>query len=307
MLCGILLVLLLVPQAGNDQTQETIAPGRWTGCWDVEWGKWQPPIPEDDTLLYRPPPRVQLTDAPSPYPRDGSYHAQPAPGSLPTPHSVTQWAPLAGDSIRVQWSSGGLYGTLGRFAGRGDTLRGEIRTFADRSGAQRHGADAFLVQVSCSAPPDVPASTAARGLWFVPLESGDTVHVGRLLPKELIGEAGDVSYRIAGTPTGFFDGAREVRAQLTRGGAVADVRLIYPNDVSFDSLVAAFRDTLGSSDPDQPPERARVVTVTRTTSLDMRHSDDGTWVQIGMPGTDYGVAPEHVQVRRADSTGGTQR
>jgi len=270
----------------------------------VEWGEWQPPIPEDDTLLYRPPPRVQLTDAPAGLPVEGSYHAQPAPGSLPTPHSVSDWTPVAEDSLRIQWSQGGLHGTGGRFAGRGDTLKGRLRTITDMKGHQRYRAEASLMRVSCSAPPDVPASTAARGLWFVPLESGDTVHVGRLLPKELIGEAGDVSYRIAGTPTGFFEGAREIRVQLTRGGAVADVRLIYPSDASFDSLVAAYRDTLEPSHPDQPPDRARVVTVTRTTSLEMRHSDDGTWVQIGMPGADWGVAPEHVEVRRGDSTGG---
>ncbi|MDP2497279.1 MAG: hypothetical protein Q8W44_04715 [Candidatus Palauibacterales bacterium] len=273
----------------------------------MEWGEWTPPIPQDDTLLYRPPPRVQLTDNLSGRPVAGSYHAQPAPGSLATPHSVSDWTPVSVDSLWIQWSSGGLHGTLGYFTGRGDTLRGELHTLTDRGGAQRYRTDASLVRISCSTAPAVPASAAGRGLWYVPLEGGDTVHLGRLLPNELIAEAGDVSYRIAGTPTGFFAEAREIRVQLTRGGAVADVRLIYPNDMSFDSLVAAFRDTLGASDPDQPPERARVVTLTSTTSLDMRRSDDGIWVQIGMPGADYGVGPEHVRELRDDTAGADLR
>ncbi len=305
-LAVVLALIVLPPGAG--QAQETPAPERWTGCWDVETGEWRPPLPEDDTLIYRPPPRVQLTDAPSPIPRDGSYHAQPAPGSLPTPHSVSQWAPLSGDSIRVQWSSGGLHGTLGRFAGRGDTLRGEIRTFADRSGAQRYGAEASLVRVSCTAPPEVPASAAGPGLWFVPLEGGDTIHLGRLLPAELIERPGEVAYRIAGTPTGIFAGARDLRAQLTRGGAVADVRFTYPEDASLDSIVAAFSDTLGSPLPrGQRAGRTRVLWFSRTNTLTLRRSGDETWLFLGRPGADYGVAPEHVREPRDDSTGGLPR
>lgn len=299
------LVLALLPAVADAQAAP--APEQWTGCWEVEWGEWSPPIPEDDTLHYRPPPRVQLTDALSPFPGDGRYHAQPAPGSLPTPHSVSQWAPLSGDSVRVQWSSGGLHGTLGRFAGRGDTLRGEIRTFADRSGAQRYGAEASLVRVSCSAPPEVPASAAGPGLWFVPLEGGDTIHLGRLLPEGLIDRAGEVAYRIAGTPTGIFSGARDVRVQLTRGGAVADVRFTYPRDASLDSIVAAFSDTLGAPKRTQRSGHTRVLWFSRTNTLTLRRSGDETWLFLSYPGTDYGVGPEHVREPGDDSTGGVPR
>ena len=38
LVCGVLLALFIVPQVAIDQTQETIDPDRWTGCWDVEWG-----------------------------------------------------------------------------------------------------------------------------------------------------------------------------------------------------------------------------------------------------------------------------
>lgn len=292
--------MALLPAAAG--ARETPAPERWTGCWDVEWREWQPPIPEDDTLIYRPPPRVRLTDAPSPFPGDGRYHAQPAPGSLPTPHSVSEWRTVSGDSIQVQWSSGGLHGTLGRFAGRGDTLRGEIRTFADRSGAQRYGAEASLVRVSCSAPPEVPASAAGPGLWFVPLEGGDTIHLGRLLPEDLIERSGEVAYRIAGAPRGIFSGARDVRAQLTRGGAVADVRFMYPGDASLDSLVAAFRDTLGEPmHRDRREGRTRVLWLTDASSVTLRRSGQETWLFLSYPGGDYGVAPEDVRKGRDDS------
>lgn len=271
--------LILTLAAGSGQAQKAPDPGRWTGCWDVEWGKWTPPLPEEDTLRYRPPPRVQLTDALSSSPRERSFHAQSAPGSLPTPHSVTWWRPISDDSLTVGWSSG-FTGTTGRFAGPGDTLRGELRTFVDVKGRQRYRADAKLVRASCSEPPDVPASAAGRGLWFVPLERGDTIHLGRLLPEELIESAGDASYRIAGTPTGIFAGAREVRAQLTRGGTVASVRLRYPPDASLDSLVAVFRDTLGSPHTDDRRRLSRVLWLTSTTDLDLRRSGVAPAVSI---------------------------
>lgn len=290
--------LILTLASGSGQAQKAPDPGRWTGCWDVEWGEWNPPLPEGDTLRYRPPPRVELMDALSARPLEGAFHTQPAPGSLPTLHSSSFWEPLAEDSLRVVWSNG-VTGTVGRFAGRGDTLEGELRTFADRQGHQRYRAAASLVRVSCSAPPDVPASAAGPGLWFVPLEGGDTIHLGRLLPKELIDRPGEVAYRIAGTPTGIFGGARDVRVQLTRGGAVADIRFTYPRDASLDSLVAVFRDTLGSPRfRNRRAGRMRVLWLTGTTSLTLRCSDDETWLFLGISGLDWGVAPKYQRERR---------
>lgn len=300
------LTVVLLPGAGG--AQESPGPERWTGCWDVEWGQWSPPIPEENTLLYRPPPRVQLTDAPSGRPVEGSYHAQPAPGSLPTPHSVSDWTPVSGDSLWIQWASGGLHGTLGRFAGRGDMLEGRLRTITDRQGHQRYRAEASLTRVPCSAAPEVPASAAGPGLWFVPLEGGDTVHLGRLLPSELIERPGETAYRIAGTSVGIFSGARDVRAQLTRGGAVADVRFTYPRDAPLDSLVTAFRDTLGSPmHRHQRGGQTRVLWLTDTNSLTLRRSGEETWLFLGMPGADWGVAPEHGMELCGDSTGAAPR
>lgn len=305
--CSLLvgLTLALLPAAAG--AQETPAPDRWTGCWEFERGQWSPPIPEGDTLIYRPPPRVQLTDALSASPGDGFLHAQPAPGSLPTPHSVSVWSPFSADSLRIHWSSGST-GTFGRFAGDGDTLEGEVQTFTDAPPHPRYRAEASLVRASCSAPPEVPASAAGPGLWFVPLEGEDTIHLGRLLPPGLIERPGEVAYRIAGTPTGIFAGARDVRVQLTRGGAVADVRFTYPGDASLDSLVAAFSDTLGAPMHRGRREgRTRVLWLTDANSVTLRRSGEETWLFLSYPGVDYGVAPEHVREPREDSTGGAPR
>lgn len=301
MVVGLALVTLL---PGSGPAQETTGPERWTGCWEVEWGEWSPPLPERDTLRYRPSPRVELTDARSAAPREGAFHAQPAPGSLPTPHSDTGWRPISDDSISIGWS-GGTTGTAGYFAGRGDTLRGQLRTFTDAPPHPRHRSEASLTRVPCSAPSEVPASAAGPGLWFVPLEGGATIHLGRLLPRELIERPGEVAYRIAGTPMGIFSGARDVRAQLSRGGAVADVRLTYPRDAPLDSLVAAFRDTLGAPmHRDRREGRTRVLWLTDANSVTLRRSGEETWLFLSYPGADWGVAPEHVQTPRGDSTGG---
>lgn len=235
---------------------------------------------------------------------EGSFHAQPAPGSLPTPHSVTDWTPVSADSLKIIWTSG-FTGTVGRFAGHGDTLEGQLRTSTDAPPHPKYRAEATLARVPCSAPPEVPASAAAPGLWFVPLEGGDTVHLGRLLPEELIDRPGENAYRIAGTPTGIFAGARDVRAQLTRGGAVADIQLSYPSDVSIDSLVAAFQDTLGSpaSDERQSWGRTEVLWLTKTTTLELRRSDGETYVDLERPGVAWEVPPGATPVIFADSAG----
>lgn len=287
--------LILVLPVGSGQAQEATAPGRWTGCWNVGWGEWSPPLREQDTLRYRPPPRVELTEALAGRPMEGGFHVQPAPGSLPTPHSAGFWQPRGPDSVRVVWSDGTM-GTVGRFGGQGDTLVGGLRSFVDIQGRPIHRAEAYLVRVSCSAPPDVSASAAGPGLWFVPLAGGKSIHLGRLLPEDLIERPGEVTYHIAGTPTGIFAGARDVRARLTRGGAVADVRFTYPRDTSLDSLEAAFTDTLGAPRRRERRERrTEVYWLTSTTELELRRSDGEIWVFLNRPGFEWGVPPEHVR------------
>lgn len=220
---------------------------------------------------------------------------------------MSEWRPVSDDSLSIVWSSG-FTGTVGHFAARaGNTLSGRLRTFVDVKGRPRYRAQAKAVRVACSAPPEVPASAAGPGLWFVPLEGGDTLRVGRLLPESFVESAGDVSYGIDGTPTGIFSGSREVRVQLTRGRAVADVRLRYPGDASLDSLVAVFRDTLGAPHSDDRTRLTRVLWLTGTTDFSIRRSDDETWGFLGRPGIDWGLPPGHELMSLDDSTGGDPR
>lgn len=163
LIAGLVLTLL----SGVGRAQEIPAPDRWTGCWNVEWGEWRPLLPEHDTLAYLPPPRIELSSDSASMPLGGTFEQRPAPGSLPTSHSATTWQPLAEDSLRLFWSNG-FIGTVGRFVGQGDTLLGELETFTDVIPHQKRRADAMLLRVSCSAPPEVAASAQRPVVREVP-------------------------------------------------------------------------------------------------------------------------------------------
>lgn len=293
------LVLALLPAAAG--AQESSAPERWTGCWNVEWGEWRPPLPEHVTLAYLPAPRIELTSDSASMPLGGAYEQRPASGSLPTPHSATTWQPMAEDSLRLYWSDGHI-GTVGRFAGQGDTLRGELATFTDVVPHQKQRADAKLVRVSCSAPPEVPASAQRPVVRSVPLAGGDTISLGEPLPEGRIERFNVTAYLIEGTPTGLFDGARDVRVRVTRNGRAADIRVSYEPEASLDSLVALFSDSLGS--PTGRTSRGGETNLrweSRTTSFRLRRAGAELLAYLADPRLNWTVPADRRREGPADT------
>lgn len=248
-------LILLLLACGSAMGQERDPPvaeatiDRWTGCYDVHRDEWEPPMPEQaDSLYYRPPPRVELTDdsAGSGYPGPPGEEwrrMEPAPGSLPSVHSITVWRPLTSDSLEVLWSSTGTSGVSGSLSGRRGTLEGRFQTFTDVSHVPRRRASARLVRVSCSAPPEVPASSQRPVFRSVPLATGDTVTLGRPVRDEL----DRIQRWSEETPgaLGVFSGAGLDRVEDIRGDTAREIGVYYPPGVDFDSLVSAWTDSLG--------------------------------------------------------------
>lgn len=302
-LAVVLALIVLPPGAG--QAQETPAPERWTGCWDVEWGEWSPPLPEHDSLAYLPPPRIELTDVSGSSRGEGEdrvYRHRSAPGSLPSPHALTHWGPVSEDSIRIVWSTGHI-GTAGRFEERGDTLHGRLQTFTDVIPHEKHRTKARLLRVSCSAPPEFPASAQRAVLRSVPLSGGDTVTLGEPLPDGRIERFNVTAYLLEGSPTGLFEGARDVRVRVTRDGRAADIRLSFEAAaVSLDSLVAAFRDSLGSpSRPDRHSGETNVRWENRTTRFRLRSTGSDLYAYLTDPRLNWAMPAEHPREGRADT------
>ncbi len=248
------LILFLVGcGAAFGQDRDTLNEGpaidRRAGCYNVQRGDWGPPMPEQaDSLYYRPPPRVELTDDSAesgyPGPPGGGWRGMnPAPGSLPSHHSHSLWRPLEEDSVEVLWSSHGTAGVYGHLAGSPDTLRGVFETITDRTSVPRRRASATLVRVSCSAPPEVPASSQRPVFRSVPLATGDTVTLGRPVRDEL----DRIQRWSEETPgaLGVFSGAGLDRVEDTRGDTAREIGVYYPPGVDFDSLVSAWTDSLG--------------------------------------------------------------
>lgn len=95
--------------------------------------------------------------------------------------------------------------------------------------------------------PEVPASAQRPVVRSVPLGGGDSVALGEPLPEGRIDRFNVTAYLLKGTPAGLFEGARDVRVRVTRDGRAADICLSFEAAaVSLDSLVAVFRDSLGS-------------------------------------------------------------
>lgn len=228
--------------------QDAPSADRWTGCWDVERGEWEPPGPDDsDSLYYRPPPRVQLTDdsAPASMPLPSGerwMQMHPAPGSLPSLHSITMWRPIGADSVDILWSSGGTSGVFGTLAAAGDTLAGRFETITDFSAIPRRTTQGRLVRVSCSAPPEVPASSQRPVFRAVPLRNGDTVTLGRPVSDRL----DSVEHTEPRDARGVFSGADLIRVEDTPcGDTLREVGIRYQRAVELDSLVGAWSDSLG--------------------------------------------------------------
>lgn len=270
----------------------------------MEWGEWRPPLPEHDSLAYLPPPRIELTDAhvsSRGETDEGPYRHRPAPGSLPSPHALTHWGRVAEDSIRVVWSTGYI-GTAGRFEQKGDTLHGRLRTFTDVIPHQKHRTEARLVRVSCSAPPEVPASAQRPVVRSVPLTGGDTVALGEPLPVNRIERFNVTAYLLQGTPTGLFEGASDVRVRVTLDGRAADIRVSYEAGASLDSLVAVVRDSLGF-----PSRRTRFSGGTnarwenRTTTFRLRSTGSELYACLRDPRLAWAVPAEYRREVRADT------
>lgn len=129
------------------------APLSLAGCYDLHLGEWGPgPLPGADSLYMALPPRIRLDTLPAQgwMSRTGAYQAGPAPGAMPSVHDIVNWEPIAGDSIRVIWSTG-FSGVTLVFAHDEDVLVGRAESFWDYPRAHQR-AEARAVPVSCTAP-----------------------------------------------------------------------------------------------------------------------------------------------------------
>jgi len=219
-------------------------PGDLAGvCLELELGRWRPP-PGGDSLEIAPPSRVRFEATPDPRSTTGRFALVTVPGALSSIHRFSAWRPAGTDSVILAWSTGvaGLTITLPR---TGTELRGTARAVWDTDRPPQT-ADAVARRVACDAPhpPHARDRHVARA---VPLEGGDSVALGQAFGR-LRREADSVSgrtFRLRRTPTGLFAGARGIEL-LVADDTVRRIRVRYPSDVGFDTLVRAFTGVLGT-------------------------------------------------------------
>ena len=170
LVCGALLTsFLAVPEPVPAQASGEVEP--WLGCYALERDSWEPPLPENlrasDPLLYRlyqPPSRTELTADSAHIPSPGKMlHVRVERPEEPHPFSRTAWKLVGSDSVEIWWTNG-FSGTIGHFAGPGDTLTGTLETGND-FGQPKHRTDAMLIAVPCS------GSTASTDLASGPSET----------------------------------------------------------------------------------------------------------------------------------------
>ena len=137
---------------------------------------------------------------------------------------------------------------------------------------------------------------------------GDTVALGAPIPPGRIGRFNVTAYLIEGAPTGFFEGGRDVRVRVTRSGDAASIRLAYDTAISFDSLVAAFRDSLGApGGGGQRPGTTNVRWENRITRVWLTPTTSEFQVYLTDPRLNGTVPAEHRGTGRADTASGLPR
>lgn len=226
------------------------APEDLMGCYDLRFGRWDPePTARFDTLRHLPPPRIQLDTfhVESGNPRSHSRVIRPAPGSRPSRHRFSGWT-MVGDSVQMGWSTGFL-GLRMVVALRGGDLVGYAQTFSDAyvEGDRDFRAEVRAVRVPCSAPPEHPESASRLVMRSVSLASGQELALGGPPPDSSLIQrwASDRTLVLRGTTHGVFEGAEEIRVELSRTGLVQEIRLRFPEGANIGSLRRRLEEAMG--------------------------------------------------------------
>lgn len=167
------------------------------GCYDVTLGPWTEmaqdhpvvatdPPPVDDASIHVIPPRVQLSDEPTPYstPEDTSWSASAPPGALPVGQPYQAWALDEDGRLSLGYGNGmsGLHGVLDA---AGDGWTGTMEGYSDVSGITRWERQVSLSRVDCASPPPVTDAS----VWLLPrtveLEGGMSLALGEPPPEGL--------------------------------------------------------------------------------------------------------------------------
>lgn len=227
-----------------------LRPAEVRGCWDLQFGAWDPPPAQPlDTLRYLPPPRVELDTVPlsESGPESQSFIARPAPNSRGTRHRFSGWR-IEGDSILAGWSTG-YVGVRLHLGLEGDNLLGYAETFSDayQPGDGDYRARVTAVRIPCSTAPDFPDAGSRFVLRSITLESGESIELGKPLPdRDLIeSRRNNRTFVIRGPARGVFAGASEIRVEEARSGVIREIRLLFPPGTSAEELRTGLEEVMG--------------------------------------------------------------
>lgn len=123
--------------------------GAALGCWELRIGAWKSTGKTGGNSLSLPA-RIQLTRTPdtSMVAAGRALLMRAAPGAQPGSLRFSFWVPIAGDSVRLEWT-GGFGGLVGRAHLRGDTLRGSLTTYTDVYPQHPDSAPLLAIRVPC--------------------------------------------------------------------------------------------------------------------------------------------------------------
>jgi hypothetical protein len=226
---------MVLPGTADAQDMELV------GCYDLTIGEWAPALPEGSPSWYvTPPPRIELTDtfaARHGVPDSLRRAVTPAPGVMPSVHSMAFWSMPSPDTVALVWSNG-FTGVRLR-VGRTETgLAGNARSFTDVVGDPRHEAPALARPVACDAP--MAAAWRERypyGRGFL-LATGDSLLLDAPLPVGVTGDSvGRAAFMLDVVPGGVLAGATSVVVALDREGNISSIRANFPSDARLENLV----------------------------------------------------------------------
>jgi hypothetical protein len=275
---ALLLVLLSMSPPVSAQQQ-------YTGCYDIDLGAWDPPAPGADSTYFAPPARVRLSEEPGRGIFGGEHGnaVDVVPGAMTSLHRYAWWRPLDSGGIEIVWSTGfsGLTATVSRASG--DTLRGTAQTFTDVARSTAHIAELTAAPVNCDAPIAPARRLRHRYPRHVRLASGDSIALGDTLPRGLDRDSGaSRRFRINVDPAAPYRGAEQVEVNLGADRRIESLRLTYPAEISFETLLNRLEQELGPAEV-QSARRARMAAWSARTVLILLHDrGDGTGAQVSI-------------------------
>jgi hypothetical protein len=217
------------------------------GCFDLELGPWQPPLPGADSIFLGLPPRIELDTIHGEdyFTQSRGFALRPAPGAMPSVHRHTYWNWISPDSIRLVFSTG-FSGLSMRLAVKERELVGIAQGFWDFPREQQ-ASQVVATRVGCEAP--LPENARARYQFprGVLLDIGDSVRIGLPVPSDRLKTetVRERSIRILNRPAGLFEGAEAIEVFVTQEGIVRNIRLTYPEGADYPQILSRLEASLG--------------------------------------------------------------